>query len=73
METAWVNSHMIAATGKRGVEIVNDNRPLKHSTVRVTLVFKMRDKKFTQRLNTDSTVWTEGVSSSQEDITDFGF
>jgi hypothetical protein len=37
------------------------------------LVFKVRDKESTQRSNTDSTVQTEGVSSSQENITGFGF
>jgi hypothetical protein len=61
------------ATGKLGVERGNENRPLRHSTVQVTPVCRMRDNKFTQRLNTDSTVREEGVSASQENITGFQF
>jgi hypothetical protein len=59
MTTTWVNSQVTTTTGKRGVETGNDNRPLKHNTVQVTPVCRMRDKKFTQRSNTDSTVQTE--------------
>jgi hypothetical protein len=39
----------------------------------MVLIFRMRDKKVKERLNTDSTVQIEGVSSSQENIIGFWF
>jgi hypothetical protein len=39
----------------------------------MVLIFRMRDKKVKERLNTDSMVQIEGVSASQENITGFQF
>jgi hypothetical protein len=39
----------------------------------LSLVFRVHDKESMQRLNMDSTVQTEGVSTSQENITVLGF
>jgi hypothetical protein len=69
---ALVKSQVTSATGKWGVEPQNKNRPLRHSMVQVTPIFRMHDEQSMQSLITDSIVRTEGVSASQENITGFG-
>jgi hypothetical protein len=73
METSCLNSHVTAATGKRGVKTGNGNRPLKNNTVQVPPICRMCEKKFMQRSNTDSTVWAKDVSYSEENIKGFRF
>jgi hypothetical protein len=76
----WLTHSVTTTEGKKPKDVVQtplqemDNRLTKtHTHGSGNTIFRMRDKESTQRSNTDSTVQTEGVSASQENITGFGF